>query len=191
MISRPFRIRPAANCVRFDRIKYSRTAKEKTSGIWYQKSKDRKGEWGYMVTVKRILEKKKKGFWTVAPDTSAYEALQLMAENDVGALLVVGKEKDLLGIFTERDYSRKVVLKGKSSKDTPIGELMTGSVYSVAPDDPIEKCMTTMNDKRVRHLPVLERGKPVGLVSIRDVVNMIISEREDTIKHLKDYISQG
>src|SRR6266542_3146484 len=131
-----------------------------------------------MVTVKRLLEAKKKGFWTVAPDISAYEALQLMAENDVGALIVVGREKDLRGIFTERDYSRKVVLKGRSSKDTPISELMTESVYSVTPDDPIEKCMAIMNDKHVRHLPVMEGGKLVGLVSIRDVLNMIISERE-------------
>ncbi len=144
-----------------------------------------------MVTVKRLLEAKKKGFWTVAPDISAYEALQLMAENDVGALIVVGREKDLRGIFTERDYSRKVVLKGRSSKDTPISELMTESVYSVTPDDPIEKCMAIMNDKHVRHLPVMEGGKLVGLVSIRDVLNMIISERETTIKHLEEYISTG
>jgi signal-transduction protein with cAMP-binding, CBS, and nucleotidyltransferase domain len=144
-----------------------------------------------MVTVERILKAKKKGFWTVAPDISAYEALQLMAAKDVGALLVVGKEKSLLGIFTERDYSRKVVLKGRSSKDTPICELMTESVFSVTPDDPIETCMALMNDKHVRHLPVLERGRPVGLVSVRDVVNMIISERETTIKHLEEYISAG
>jgi signal-transduction protein with cAMP-binding, CBS, and nucleotidyltransferase domain len=144
-----------------------------------------------MVTVRRILQAKKKGFWTIAPDMSAYEALQLMAENNVGALLVVSEEQDLLGIFTERDYSRKVVLRGKSSKDTPVSELMTASVYSVTPDDPIEKCMLIMNEKRVRHLPVLEQGRPVGLVSIRDVVNMIISERETTIKHLEEYILTG
>jgi CBS domain-containing protein len=144
-----------------------------------------------MVTVKKILEVKKKGFWTIAPDISAYEALQIMAENDVGALLVVGKEKDLLGIITERDYSRKVVLKGRSSKETPVSELMTASAYCVTPDDPIENCMSIMNDKHVRHLPVLDRGKLVGLVSIRDVVNMIISERETTIRHLEEYISKG
>ncbi len=144
-----------------------------------------------MVTVKKLLEAKRKGFWTVSPDASAFEALQLMAEKDVGALLVVGQENKLLGIFTERDYSRKVVLKGRSSKDTPVGDLMTESVYCVAPDDPIENCMSIMNDKRVRHLPVLDRGKLVGLVSIRDVVNMIISERETTIRHLEEYISTG
>ncbi len=144
-----------------------------------------------MVTVKKLLQAKKKGFWTVTPESSAFEALQLMAEKDVGALLVVGQENRLLGIFTERDYSRKVVLKGRSSKDTPVGDLMTESVYCVSPDDPIENCMSIMNDKRVRHLPVLDRGKLVGLVSIRDVVNMIISERETTIKHLEEYISAG
>lgn len=144
-----------------------------------------------MITVKRLLEAKKKGFWTVGPDVSAYEALQIMAENDVGALLVVGKEKELLGIFTERDYSRKVVLKGKASKDTPVNELMTVSVHSVTPDDPIEKCMAMMNEKHVRHLPVLEHGKLAGLVSIRDVVNIIISEKETTIKRLEEYISTG
>jgi CBS domain-containing protein len=144
-----------------------------------------------MVTVKMLLEAKKKGFWTVSRDTSAYEALQIMAENDVGALLVVGKEKELLGIFTERDYSRKVVLKGRSSKDTPVGDLMTETVYCVSPDDPIESCMTIMNYNRIRHLPVLDRGRLVGLVSIRDVVNMIISERESTIRHLEEYIATG
>ncbi len=144
-----------------------------------------------MANVKKLLGMKKKGFWTVTPETSAFEALQLMAENNVGALLVVGEEKNLLGIFTERDYSRKVVLKGRSSKDTPVADLMTESVYWVTPDDLIEDCMSIMNDKRVRHLPVLERGRLVGLVSIRDVVNTIISEKETTIRHLEEYISAG
>ncbi len=144
-----------------------------------------------MANVKKLLGMKKKGFWTVTPETSAFEALQLMAENNVGALLVVGEEKNLLGIFTERDYSRKVVLKGRSSKDTPVADLMTESVYWVTPDDLIEDCMSIMNDKRVRHLPVLERGRLVGLVSIRDVVNTIISERETTIRHLEEYIAAG
>jgi CBS domain-containing protein len=132
-----------------------------------------------------------KGFWSVSPDISAYKALQIMAENDVGALLVVGKQEDLLGIFTERDYSRKVVLKGRSSKDTPIGELMTQSVICVTPDDPIENCIAIVNNKHIRHLPVLDHGKLVGLVSIRDVVNMMLSDKETTIKHLQDYLSTG
>jgi CBS domain-containing protein len=141
-----------------------------------------------MITVRRLLEMKRKGFWTVAPDTTAYEALQIMADNDVGALMVV-REHSLLGIFTERDYSRKVVLRGRSSRDTSVSELMTESVYCVSPEDPLERCMAIMNDKHVRHLPVLEYGELVGLVSIRDVVNMIISQRELTIRDLEQYIS--
>lgn len=141
-----------------------------------------------MVTVRRLLDSKKKGFWTVAPDVTAYEALQIMADRDVGALLVVS-ERNLLGIFTERDYSRKVVLKGKSSRETPVSELMTKSVFCVMPEDTTEQCMSIMNNKHVRHLPVLEDGKLVGIVSIRDVVTMLIAEREKTIKDLEQYIS--
>lgn len=141
-----------------------------------------------MVTVRRLLELKEKGFWTVAPDVTAYEALQIMADRDVGALLVVS-ERNLLGIFTERDYSRKVVLKGKSSKETPVSELMTRSVICVTPDDTTDQCMAIMNDKHVRHLPVLEYGKLTGIVSIQDVVNLIIAEREKTIQDLEQYIS--
>ena len=141
-----------------------------------------------MLTVRRLLEIKKKGFWTVPPDLTAFEALQIMADRDVGALMVVSERK-LLGIFTERDYSRKVVLKGRSSRDTLVRDLMTQSVYCVDPGDSVQHCMTIMNDKHVRHLPVLEDDKLIGLVSIRDVVNAIISEKEAAIKDLEQYIS--
>lgn len=141
-----------------------------------------------MATVKALLDQKEKGFWTVIPETTAYEALQIMAERDVGALLVVRGSK-LLGIFTERDYSRKVVLKGRSSRETRVSELMTISVYCVTPEDTIGQCMAIMNSKRVRHLPVLEEGHLVGLVSIRDVVKMLIAEKEMTIKDLEQYIT--
>lgn len=141
-----------------------------------------------MASVRALLEQKEKGFWTVIPETTAYEALQIMAERNVGALLVVRGSK-LLGIFTERDYSRKVVLKGKSSRETPVSELMTTSVYCVTPEDTTEQCMAIMDGKRVRHLPVLESGHLIGLVSIRDVVKMIISEKETTIKDLEQYIT--
>jgi CBS domain-containing protein len=141
-----------------------------------------------MATVRVLLEQKEKGFWTVIPETTAYEALQIMAERDVGALMVVRGSK-LLGIFTERDYSRKVVLKGRTSRETAVSELMTTSVYCVTPEDTTEQCMAIMHAKRVRHLPVLEGGHLVGLVSIRDVVKMIISEKEATIKDLEHYIS--
>lgn len=141
-----------------------------------------------MATVRALLEAKEKGFWTVISETTAYDALRIMAEQDVGALLVVRGSK-LLGIFTERDYSRKVVLKGRSSRETPVGELMTTSVCCVTPEDTTEQCMALMNDKRVRHLPVLEDGHLVGLVSVRDVVKMIISEKEKKIKDLENYIA--
>jgi len=142
-----------------------------------------------MVTVRRLLEMKKKGYWTITPETTAYEALEIMADKNVGALMVVGQEWQLLGIFTERDYSRKVVLRGRSSKATAVSELMTRGVYFVSPQDTTESCMEIMNDKRVRHLPVIDEGKLVGLVSIRDVVNMIIHEREATIRDLEQYIA--
>ncbi|MDP2156358.1 MAG: CBS domain-containing protein [Nitrospirota bacterium] len=142
-----------------------------------------------MVTVRRILEIKKKGYWTIEQETTAYEALEVMADKNVGALMVVGDDMKLLGIFTERDYSRKVVLKGRSSKATPVSELMTPSVYCVSLDDTTENCMAIMNDKRVRHLPVIEDGKLVGLVSIRDVVNILLHEKETTIKDLEQYIA--
>jgi len=141
-----------------------------------------------MATVRRLLELKKKGFWKVSAETMAYDALQIMADNDIGALLVVDGHR-LKGIFTERDYSRKVILKGRTSKETSVGELMTREVFCVSPADSIEHCMVIMNDKHVRHLPVIDEHKLVGLVSIRDVVNMIISERETTIRDLEQFIS--
>jgi len=150
---------------------------------------NKRGERGdEMVTVQRLLELKKKGFWKVSAETMAYDALQIMADNDIGALLVVDGHR-LLGIFTERDYSRKVILKGRTSKETSVGELMTREVFCVSPEDTIERCMVIMNDKHVRHLPVIDEHTLVGLVSIRDVVNMIISERETTIRDLEQFIS--
>ncbi len=141
-----------------------------------------------MFTVKKLLESKKKGFYTIAPDATAYEALQIMAGKDVGALLVV-KEGSIVGIFTERDYARKVILKGKSSRETPVRDLMTTEVYCVTPEHSIDYCMALMNDKHVRHLPVSENGRLIGVVSIRDVVNTIIFERELTIQDLETYIT--
>jgi len=141
-----------------------------------------------MITVSTLLDCKKKGFWTIPADMTAYEALEIMADQDVGALMVVNG-RTLLGIFTERDYSRKVVLKGRSSRETPVSELMTRDVYCVTPDDTTDSCMAIMNEKHIRHLPVLEHDRLVGLVSIRDVVNMMLAERELTIRDLEQYIS--
>jgi len=143
-----------------------------------------------MYTVRHLLEEKGNQVWTISPQASTFEALELMAGKNIGALLVLEQDK-IVGIFTERDYARKVVLKGKSSKTTIVGELMTTEVLYVAPDDTIENCMALMTDKRARHLPVMENGELLGVVSIGDVVKAIISDREFMIRELERYITGG
>ena len=143
-----------------------------------------------MYTVRHLLEEKGNQVWTISPQASTFEALELMAGKNIGALLVLEQDK-IVGIFTERDYARKVVLKGKSSKTTIVGELMTTEVLYVAPDDTIENCMALMTDKRARHLPVMENGELLGVVSIGDVVKAIISDREFIIRELERYITGG
>jgi CBS domain-containing protein len=117
-----------------------------------------------------------------------YDALKLFADKNIGAVLVIDDTK-LSGIFTERDYARKVILKAKSSKDTTVGELMSREVFYVSPSDTVDDCMAIMTDKHVRHVPVLENGRVVGLISIGDVVKQTISAQEFTIQQLKKYIS--
>ena len=143
-----------------------------------------------MYTVRHLLEEKGNQVWTISHQASTFEALELMAGKNIGALLVLEQDK-IVGIFTERDYARKVVLKGKSSKTTIVGELMTTEVLYVAPDDTIENCMALMTDKRARHLPVMENGELLGVVSIGDVVKAIISDREFMIRELERYITGG
>jgi CBS domain-containing protein len=143
-----------------------------------------------MYSVRHLLQEKGGQIWSVGPPATVYEALELMAEKNAGAVLVLENGK-LIGIFTERDYARKVVLKGKTSKTTTVGELMTTDVLYVNPDDTIEECMALMTEKRTRHLPVMDNGKLVGLVSIGDVVKAIISDREFTIRELERYITGG
>lgn len=143
-----------------------------------------------MYTVRHLLEEKGHEIWTIAPQASTFEALELMAQKNIGALLVLEHDK-IIGIFTERDYARKVVLKGKSSKTTTVGELMTSEVLYVSPEDTIEECMALMTQKRARHLPVLDAGKVAGLVSIGDVVKAVITDREFTIRELERYITGG
>jgi CBS domain-containing protein len=140
-----------------------------------------------MKTVRQLLQGKGYTVWSIAPDASVFEALQLMAEKNVGALPVLEAEY-LVGMFSERDYARKVILKGKSSKETPVREIMTHKVIHVQPDQNIRDCMALMTDNRVRHLPVLEAGQLIGIVSIGDVVKAIISEQESVIEHLESYI---
>ena len=138
--------------------------------------------------VKDLIEGKRKGVWSIEPTASVYDAISRMADKQIGAL-VVTMESKVIGIITERDYSRKVVLQGKSSKSTPVIEIMTDRVIFVHPEQPIEECMALMTEKRVRHLPVLERGKLIGMVSIGDVVKAVISEKDLLIDQLSNYIS--
>jgi len=141
-----------------------------------------------MKTVQLILRHKGSAFWSVTPDTMVYEALKLLADKDVGALLVLEGGK-LVGIISERDYARKVILKGKSSLDTPIREIMTRRVLCVRPDQTVEECMALVTEKRIRHLPVVVDDEVVGVVSIGDLVKASIDEKDFLIKQLENYIT--
>jgi CBS domain-containing protein len=140
-----------------------------------------------MKTVQQLLESKRQGVASVTPDMTVLEALQLMAEKEIGAVLVLEGEV-LVGIFSERDYARKVVLQGKASKDTPVREIMTEKVVCVRPEQTIEDCMGLMTDKRIRHLPVLQAKRVVGVISIGDVVKEMLVEKEFVIQQLESYI---
>ena len=141
-----------------------------------------------MKTVTQLLRTKGQQVLSVSPDMPVFEALGVMADKNVGALLVVEGER-LVGVFSERDYARKVILKGKSSKDTPVQEIMSSHVLYVRPEQTIEDCMALMTDKRVRHLPVMEAEKLVGVISIGDVVKAVIAEQEFMIEQLQNYIT--
>ena len=141
-----------------------------------------------MKSVEKVLRTKGSEAWHIAPQATVYEALQLMAEKEVGAILVL-EEGEVVGIFTERDYARKLILKGKFSKDTAVRELMTQDVLYVEPQNTIEDCMVLMTKNRVRHLPVMDNGKLAGIVSLGDMVKHIISEQESTIAQLEKYIT--
>jgi CBS domain-containing protein len=143
-----------------------------------------------MATVRELLKAKGDDIWSVTPQATVYEALQVMSEKDVGALLVLEKGA-LVGIFSERDYARKVILQGRFSKKTTIGELMTPEVLCIEPQSTIEDCMALMTAKHVRHLPVMENEQLIGVVSIGDVVRQIISDQEFTIEQLGKYITGG
>jgi len=143
-----------------------------------------------MITAGDILNKKGDGLWTISPRATVYEALRLLSDKNIGALPVFEAGR-LAGIFSERDYARKLVLKGKFSKNTLVREVMTEEVITVAPEDDIEHCMELMTHRRIRHLPVVNGGKVVGLVSIGDIVKEIISDQKSTIGLLHDYITGG
>ena len=143
-----------------------------------------------MKTVKDILRTKGHAVWSIIPDATVYEALKFMGDKNVGALVVLDGET-VVGIISERDYARKVILHGRSSKEVPVREIMTTTVHYVRPEQNIQECMALMTDKRVRHLPAIENDRLIGLISIGDVVKAIIAEHESTIKHLEDYITGG
>jgi CBS domain-containing protein len=140
-----------------------------------------------MLTVRQLLANKGNALWTIAPDASVYEALQLMAAKNIGALPVRDGER-LVGIFSERDYARKVVLQGRTSRETAVRDLMTSDVVVVAPDETIATCLKTMTELHFRHLPVIEGGKLIGIVTIGDVGKAIIADQADTIQVLETYI---
>jgi CBS domain-containing protein len=143
-----------------------------------------------MITVRQLLRDKGHDVWHIAPDASVYAALKLMAEKEIGSLLVLDRD-ELVGIISERDYSRKVVLKEKTTIDTPVKEIMTQELVTLNPEQTIGECMSLMTDKRIRHLPVLENERLIGIISIGDVVKAIISQQEFMIEQLERYIEGG
>lgn len=143
-----------------------------------------------MRTLKQLLRDKPRHIWSISPDALVFDALKLMAEKEVGALLVLEGER-LVGIMSERDYARKVILKGKSSLDTPVREIMTPKVFFVRAEQTVEECMALMTDKRIRHLPVMVGEKVIGVLSIGDLVKATIDEKEFMIRQLENYITGG
>ena len=141
-------------------------------------------------TVSEILKHKGAQVWSIAPDKTVFEAIQLLAEKNVGALLVMDGDA-LAGILSERDYTRKVALKGKSSREMKVREIISSPAISARPDSTVEECMKLMTDHRVRHLPVLEGGKVAGVVSIGDLVNWTITAQKVAIDQLESYITGG
>lgn len=139
-------------------------------------------------TISEILQRKGSQVWSVSPDAIVFDAIKLLSDKNVGALLVMDGEK-LVGVLSERDYTRKVALQGKSSKSTLVREILTSMVVSATPKHTVDECLQLMTAHRVRHLPVLEGGKVVGIVSIGDLVNWVINVQRQTISQLKSYIA--
>jgi CBS domain-containing protein len=139
-------------------------------------------------TVRLILKHKSQNIWHISPDACVYDAIEIMADKYVGALLVIAEDK-LVGVVSERDYARKVILQGKSSKQTQVKEIMTSPAIFVTPEQTVQDCMRIMTDKHIRHLPVVEDGKILGVVSIGDLVKWMISAQQQTISQLHSYIT--
>ena len=142
------------------------------------------------IPISSLLHHKGSALWSVLPDATVFEAIKLMAEKNIGALLVL-QEGKLVGLFTERDYARKIALQGKSSKETRVREIFNGVVITVKPSDSVEDCMKLMTEHRVRHLTVVDKGNVVGIVSIGDLVNWTISAQDAQIAQMEQYIAGG
>lgn len=140
--------------------------------------------------ISSLLHQKTVTIWSIAPEATVFEAIKLMAEKNIGSVLVMSGGK-LTGIFTERDYTRKIALHGKNSKETRVWEIMPTDIISVTPDDSVEECMRLMTEHRVRHLPVVEGVNVVGIISIGDLVNWIISTQNAAIEQMEQYIAGG
>lgn len=140
-----------------------------------------------MSNVARLLQEKPRAIYSIAPEDPVLEAIQAMAEHGIGALLVM-QGSELVGIVSERDYARKVILRGRSSHDTPVWQIMSAPVLTVGPGQSVQDCMQLMTERRVRHLPVVEDGRVVGVVSIGDLVRAVLSEQRRTIADLENYI---
>lgn len=140
--------------------------------------------------IRNILNEKGSQVYDIRPDNTVYEAIEKMADKNIGALMVVDGDS-LVGIITERDYRNKVILKGRTSKTTKVSEIMSAELYTIEPSDTVETCMAMMTDQKFRHLPVLENGKLAGVISIGDLVKAVISKQEVEIHNLRDYIRGG
>lgn len=141
-----------------------------------------------MKLVKHLLDTKGRYIISITPDASVFDAIKLMADRSVGSLLVMQDDK-LLGIVTERDYARKVIIKGRSSKSTLVSDIMTTDLVTTSADQTVNQCMSLMTDRRIRHLPVIEDDKAVGLISIGDIVQAVIADQQEEIAHLEQYIT--
>jgi CBS domain-containing protein len=142
------------------------------------------------VTAKELVGYKGQEVWSVGPESTVFEALELMAEKNIGAVLVTDGDR-LVGIFSERDYARKVVLAGKSSKDTMVRELMSGNLITTSPDTTVKECLDLFTENRIRHLPIVDNGKLVGILTIGDAVKHMITHLEQTVRDLEKYITGG
>ncbi|HEY8539332.1 MAG TPA: CBS domain-containing protein [Steroidobacteraceae bacterium] len=141
-----------------------------------------------MLRIKHLLANKPNKIWSIGPDEPVLEAIRLMSDKSIGALPVVSGDQ-LVGIVSERDYARKVILMGRSSSDTPVSQIMTTPVITITPDDTVHRCMELVTEKRIRHLPVMERNKLIGMISIGDLVKAVIEDQQQTIVELERYIA--